>query len=166
MNKTIYVSSITVLSTEMSLFSHLPEPIQIILLLLITYLFIWTFCLTSALLFVCVLGVKLLITFFSGNDYTYIYNLYLKAIVFSLHIFLVPLYSTAGVGLTIFYLILATLLNFGLAIWAIGWIVYTNLIKYVFSSRSKSLIHKCSIQTTSSEECYKWKQLLLKKYFS
>ena len=150
----------------MSLFSHLQEPIQIVLMLLIFYLLIWTICLICAMLFVCALGVKLIITFLSGNDHTYIYNLYLKSIVFSLHIFLVPIYSIIGVALAIFYLILATILNFGLLFWTMGWIVYIKLLKWFFSSKSKSLIHECSIQTNNAEDCYRWKQLLLKKYFS
>ena len=150
----------------MSIFSHLQEPIQIVLLLLIVYLLIWTFCLICAMLFVCALGIKLIIAFLSGNDYTYIYNLYIKSLLFTFHIFLVPIYFTVGVGLAIFYLILATLLNFCLLFWTISWIVYMRLLRYFFSSKTKSLIHECSIQTNNSEECYKWKQLLLKKYFS
>ena len=148
------------------IFSHLPEPIQILLLILIVYFLIWILCVFATAIIVAIFALKLFSTYFGNADTSSSLSALNKSLYFLFHIGLVPIYAVIGVTLSVVYLFIASFLNCVLLGWAILWLFYSKIVFLcVKPKRQKSIVFPSFDFSRSSEieDSHRWREILLKK---
>ena len=121
-------------------FSHLQEPIKVVLLILLVYFIIWLVFVLFATIIVSILSLNLLFTYLNNGNKSRSLYLLNNSLYFLFQICLVPVYAVTAATLSILYLFIASFLNCVLLVWAILWMVYSKIIICMKPMRRKSIV--------------------------
>ena len=133
-------------------FSHLQDPIQIILLILIVYFLIWFVFVLFTTIIVSILSLNFLTTYLNNGNTSRSLLLLNRSLYFLLHIALVPVYAVTALTLSILYLFIASFLNCVLLAWAILWMCYSKFILSCLKSKRRSPLVFPSFEFSRSAE--------------
>ena len=120
--------------------SSFPDPIQNVLLLLLSYLTVWVLCVATVSIATCVSFLAYLSATFGAGEIFCATFILTNSLKFLFHIILIPLYAIIGLTFSILYILIATVFTFLLLIWAILWSLYTKFILRLFKKRNLTRI--------------------------